>query len=157
MSLQATLVMRGTAFAVAEPRTALPCELTLQTTLRRPAGRVVVVRCVGDVAFDEVLPVGRADGHLEITPAPRPSALLELAIRTEDGPFRLRARWAPTPLHPIISLTRLLGALEDHEGATVALVQLHFDTRRDLASLLASARGGEASDSPARDAHQESP
>jgi len=51
---------------------------------------------------------------------------------------RLSAQWRPDALHPLASWTRMWARIDNESGAAIAWLQLHFDVRRDLATLVAS-------------------
>lgn len=138
MSIAIRSVIRGTAFAIDSADVARPCELVLTFAVQRPWSAGPSIEVCGTAECDGVLALTTLHGHLRVRSLLRPSALLDLRLGTAEPHLHVQARWAPSPLHPLTSFTRLLGTLSDATGATIALLKLHFDTRRDLADLLSS-------------------
>ena len=149
MSLQLRTVIRGTAFASATPTLAHPCELDLVISLDRPRGlsREIVARVEGRAEVPPIAHDAHVVGELRLNWLVRPSALLDLDVAGGDGvrlsahrlsAHRLSAQWRPDALHPLASWTRMWARIDNESGAAIAWLQLHFDVRRDLATLVAS-------------------
>jgi len=142
-------------------------DLVISLDRPRGLSREIVARVEGRAEVPPIAHDAHVVGELRLNWLVRPSALLDLDVAGGDGvrlsahrlsahrlsahrlsahrlsahrlsAHRLSAQWRPDALHPLASWTRMWARIDNESGAAIAWLQLHFDVRRDLATLVAS-------------------
>ncbi len=120
------------------PTHAQPCELDLDLSFARPTRltRLFRAEVTGKAYIPDLCPGQEVTGTMTCNWWPRPSATFQLCFGDKNE-GRISATWRPNALHPTASWTRMWARVDAPE-MTVAWLQLHFDIRRDLATLVTS-------------------
>ncbi len=140
MSLHYTETLRGSYFLVETPDDVRTCEVTVNVALPRPRGKVeeVAAEMTGSATFDRLadqVPIGGALRMRWVRPR---RVDYEFTFSANDGRTLLfRGAKHPSLLRPLYTATTLWGTVHDGECA-IAMVNLHFDLRRDLVAFLQS-------------------